>query len=162
MDSSVYSIAILVTLLVIWRRTRGMFRPIRGDGRRLIMPLLFLIPSLFLILNPKAHAPAWEWSTAMAIGLLLSLPLIFTTNYERREDQQIYAVKNIGFFISFIGVLAIRFLLRDYLSGMDPETMAALIMTVLLGYVIPWRIVSYLKFRKLYLSKPNLFHFESK
>ncbi|WP_239615744.1 cytochrome c biogenesis protein CcdC [Cohnella mopanensis] len=152
MDYSVYSIAILVAALVIWRRARGMYRPIRGNGTRLILPMLFLAPSLLLIFGAKAHAPAWEWGSALAIGCLLSLPLIITTNFERRDDQQIYAVKNMGFFVSFLAVLVIRFLLRDYLSGLDQETMAALFMTLLVGYVVPWRVVSYLKFRKLYLS----------
>lgn len=152
MDSSVYVIALLVAALIMWRRARGMYRPIRGNGARLMLPLLFLVPSLFLIVNPKAHAPAWEWGAALAIGCLLSLPLILTTNFERREDQQIYAVKNLGFFIAFIGVIIIRFLIRDHLNGMDSETVAALFMVLLIGYVIPWRVVSFLKFRRLYSS----------
>ncbi|TVX97159.1 CcdC protein domain-containing protein [Cohnella terricola] len=155
MDFSVYGIVILVAVLIIWRRTRGMYRPIQGSGFRLLRPLLFLVPCLFLIVNPKAHAPAWEWIAAIGIGGLLSLPLILTTNYERRADQQIYTVKSIGFFVSFICVLAVRFILRDYLSGIDQETMYSLFMTVLIGYVVPWRIASYLKFRKLYLSGPE-------
>ncbi|QMV41801.1 cytochrome c biogenesis protein CcdC [Cohnella cholangitidis] len=162
MDYSVYMIAILVAALVIWRRARGMYRPIRGNGSRLIWPMLFLIPSLLLIFGSKAHAPAWEWGAALAIGCLLSVPLIITTNFERRDDQQIYAVKNIGFFVSFLGVLVIRFLLRDYLSSLDQETMAALFMTVLVGYVVPWRTVSYLKFRKLYLDGEKKIDFVSK
>jgi len=152
MDYSTYTIAILVVLLVLWRRTRSMFRPIRGNGLRLIRPLLFLIPCLFLIVNPKAHGPAWEWLAAIGIGLLLSLPLIYTTNYERREDNGIYAVKNNGFFASFLIVVAIRFLLRDFLGGMEPETMYSLFMTLLIAYIVPWRIVSYYKFRKVYLK----------
>lgn len=129
-----------------------MYRPIKGEGLRLIMPLLYLVPCLSLIINPMAHAPAWEWGAAAAIGLLLSLPLIWTTNFERRADQQIYAVKNISFIIAIVAVVMIRFGLRDYLSNLNEETMAALFMLVLLSYVIPWRIVSYLKFRKVYLS----------
>ncbi|QJD85354.1 cytochrome c biogenesis protein CcdC [Cohnella herbarum] len=155
MDSSVYVIALLVAALIIWRRARGMYRPIRGNGVRLMLPLLFLVPSLFLIVNPKAHAPAWEWGAALAVGCLLSLPLIFTTNFERRDDQQIYAVKNMGFFIAFIGVIVVRFVIRDHLDGLDSETVAALFMVLLIGYVIPWRVVSFLKFRKLYSSQPQ-------
>jgi len=155
MDYSVYGIVILVAVLIIWRRTRGMYRPIQGNGFRLLRPLFFLIPCLFLIMNPKAHAPVWEWFAAIGIGGLLSLPLILTTNYERRDDQQIYTVKSMGFFVSFICVLAVRFILRNYLSGIDQETMYSLFMTVLIGYVVPWRIVSYLKYRKLYLSGPK-------
>jgi membrane protein CcdC involved in cytochrome C biogenesis len=155
MNPSYYTILILVAALVIWRRTRGMFRPIKGNGVRLLVPLLFLLPSIGLILNPKVHVDAWEWLAAAGLGCLLSIPLIWTTNYERRADQQIYAVRNLGFFISFIAVLAIRFILRDYLSAIDKESLTALFLTVAIGYIVPWRIASYLKFRKLYQYQPQ-------
>lgn len=151
--SSFYSMVILIAILVIWRRSRSMFRPIRGNGLRLLVPILFILPALSLILNPKAHLEAWEGMAAIGLGLLLSLPLIWTTNYERREDQQIYAVKNIGFIVAFLCILILRFALRSYLSGLGQETVAALFMIVLIGYVLPWRIVSYFKFRKLYEQK---------
>jgi membrane protein CcdC involved in cytochrome C biogenesis len=32
---------------------------------------------------------------------------------------------------------------------LDPETFAALFMVIAFSYVIPWRVMSYLKFRKL-------------
>jgi membrane protein CcdC involved in cytochrome C biogenesis len=155
MEYSFFPIAMLIAGLVIWRRSRSMFRPIQGNGTRLIRPLLFFLPSLFLILNPKVHGPAWEWLAAIGIGALLSLPLIYTTNYERREDQQIYTVKNMGFFISFLGIIAIRFVLRDFLDGIDQETMSSLFMTLLIAYIVPWRVASYFKFRKVYLSAPK-------
>ena len=156
MDYSVYTIVIAVALLVIWRRTRGMFRPIKGNGSRLLVPLIFLLPCILMIVNPSAHALAWEWFVAGGFGCLLSLPLILTTNYERRADQQIYAVKNLSFIIAFLAILVIRFLLRDYLSTMDAETKTALFLTVAMGYIVPWRIVSYLKFRKVYQEKNTL------
>ncbi|BBI36273.1 cobalamin biosynthesis protein CbiX [Cohnella abietis] len=133
-----------------------MFRPIRGNGIRLLVPLLFMLPAIALMTNPKVHAVSWEWVAAAAMGCLLSVPLILTTRYERREDQNIYAVKNVWFIIAFLAVLVIRFLLRDYLIGIDAETKTALFLTVALSYIIPWRIVSYVRFRKLYLSKPKL------
>lgn len=154
MDGSIYIMIILIAALVIWRRSRSMYRPIRGNGMRLLIPVLFVVPSLALILDPKAHLEAWEWLAALGVGVVLSLPLIWTTNYERREDQQIYAVKNMGFIASFVGVLVIRFILRSYISGLSQEQMSALFMFVAYGYILPWRIVSYFKFRKIYLQKP--------
>jgi membrane protein CcdC involved in cytochrome C biogenesis len=93
---------------------------------------------------------------AFAFGLLLSVPLIWTTNYELRSDQHIYAVKNISFIIAFLVILIIRFLFRDYLKWLGPETVGALFITIALGYILPWRIISFLKFRKLYKSQVNI------
>lgn len=152
--SSFYSIVIIITALVLWRRTRAMYRPIKENGIRLLLPILFLLlPSLFTILNPNAHAAAWEWICAVIFGFLLSIPLIWTTNYEIRSDQHIYAVRNKSFIITFLIVFIVRFLFRDYLKWLGPETEVALFMTVALGYILPWRIISFIKFRQLYKNR---------
>lgn len=150
MNSSYYTIILLVAALVLWRRTRSFYKPIRGDGRRLLMPMLFMLPGLSLIMNPEVHAPGYEWVVAACLGLVLSIPLIWTTSYEIREDNQIYAKKNLGFIAAFLAVVAIRFVLRNYLSIIEPQTLAALFMLVAFSYILPWRIVSYIKFRKLF------------
>ena len=143
--------------LVLWRRTRAMYRPITGNGVKLLLPILYLlIPCVPIILNPKVQAQSWELVMAFALGLLLSVPLIWTTNYEIRSDQHIYAVKNMSFIIAFLVILIIRFLFRDYLKWLGPETVGALFVTIALGYILPWRILSFLKFRKLYKSQVNI------
>jgi len=154
---SFYPIVILIAALVLWRRTRAMFRPITGNGVKLLLPILYLlIPCVPIILNPKVQAQSWELVMAFALGLLLSVPLIWTTNYEIRSDQHIYAVKNMSFIIAFLVILIIRFLFRDYLKWLGPETVGALFVTIALGYILPWRILSFLKFRKLYKSQVNI------
>jgi membrane protein CcdC involved in cytochrome C biogenesis len=149
-NQSYYTIVIAVAGLILWRRTRNMYRPVKGNGIRILIPALFLIPGIMMILNPQVHAYAWEWISALALGLLLSIPLIWTTGYEIREDQNIYIKKNVSFIFAFVAVLALRFLLRNYLSMIDQQTKTALFMLVATGYIVPWRIVSYIKFRKLF------------
>ena len=147
--NSVYIVVIAVAALVLWRRTRNMYRPIRGSGIRLLLPLLSLAPALALILNPNASAPSWAYALAFGVGVVLSLPLIWTTNYEVRDDNQVYAQKNWGFVVAFVGVLLIRFVLRHELAALEPQARLALFMTLAFGYLIPWRIVSFIKFRRV-------------
>jgi membrane protein CcdC involved in cytochrome C biogenesis len=155
MNDSYYFIAAAIAALVLWRRTRSMYRPIKGKGLRLLIPILFLIPASSMFLNPAVHASGWEWVAALAIGMLLSVPLIWTTRYEMREDHLIYTKKNIGFAVAFVAVLAIRFALKNSLSMIDPQTKAALFMTLVFGYLVPWRVVSYFKFRRVYALLPK-------
>jgi membrane protein CcdC involved in cytochrome C biogenesis len=155
MNDSYYFIAAAIAALVLWRRTRSMYRPVKGKGLRLLIPILFLIPASSMFLNPAVHASGWEWVAALAIGMLLSVPLIWTTGYEVREDHLIYTKKNIGFAVAFVAVLAIRFALKDSLSMIDPQTKAALFMTLVFGYLVPWRVVSYFKFRRVYSLLPK-------
>ncbi|WP_339204331.1 cytochrome c biogenesis protein CcdC [Paenibacillus sp. FSL K6-3182] len=154
-----YMMITFIAVLVLWRRTRSMYRPIRGNGIRLLIPLLFIIPGLSLIFNPNVNEPAWAFGIAFGLGVIFSIPLIWTTNYEVREDNLIYSKKNWGFIAAFIGIVFIRFALRQELSDLDPQGKTALFMLVAFGYIIPWRVFSFIKFRRvanqLQLSKIN-------
>lgn len=147
--NSFYLIIVVIAALVLWRRTRSMYRPIRGSGIRLLIPLLFMLPGVSLIFNLDVYEPAWEYGVALGLGMVLSIPLIWTTNYEVREQNLIYAQKNWGFVVAFIGIVLIRFLLRQELTDMEPQGKMALFMMMAFGYIIPWRIVSFIKFRRV-------------
>lgn len=149
LNESYYVVIVLIAALVLWRRTRSFYKPIRGNGRAILFPLLFMMPGVILLFNPSVHAPLYEWIIAAALGLVMSIPLIWTTDYEVRDDNQIYAKKNMGFIFAFVTVVAIRFALRNYLSMIEPQTLGALFMLVAFSYILPWRIVSYMKFRKV-------------
>lgn len=134
-----------------------MYRPMKGNGIRLLAPIFFMLPGMLMVVfNPNVHAFLWEWGVALAIGAVLSIPLIWTTNYEIREDQHIYAKRNMGFIIAFVVVALIRFLLKDYMSMIDADTKTALFIVVAVGYVVPWRVVSYMKFRELLRQRTEL------
>ena len=147
--NSFYMLILLIAALVVLRRIRNMYRPIRGNGIRLLIPIIFFLPGLSIILNPHVQLSWAESSSAILLGVLLSLPLIFTTQYEQRENQHIYAKKNLNFVIAFIIVFTLRFILRGYFTEMPGKTVTALFMLVAISYVVPWRIISYIKFRKL-------------
>ncbi|RIX52100.1 cytochrome c biogenesis protein CcdC [Paenibacillus nanensis] len=147
--NGIYVMIALIALLVLWRRTRSMYRPIRGNGIRLLIPILFLFPGVSMIASLHANEPVWVYAAALGLGMVFSLPLIWTTNYEVREDNQIYSKKNWGFVAAFISILLIRFLLRQELSTMDQQAKLAVFMMVAFGYIIPWRVVSFIKFRRL-------------
>ncbi|WP_219834582.1 CcdC protein domain-containing protein [Paenibacillus sp. R14(2021)] len=149
--SSLIIYVVLIGALILWRRRRAMSRPIKGKGLRLLLPAVIVaILCVPVLMEPKVDAAAWEFVAAFAAGAVLSIPLIWTTNYERRDDGLIYAVRNKSFIVSFLAVFIVRFLLRDYLAFVGPETEAALFVILAVGYAVPWRIASYLKFRKLY------------
>ncbi len=149
-QSSFYLMVIFIAILVLWRRTRSMYRPIKGKGGRILFPILFFIPGIALLLNPESHLTLLNAVGAILFGILLSAPLIWTTQYEIREDRFIYAKKSLAFFIAFLVVLSLRFGLRGYLNDMDSTTLMALFMLVAISYIVPWRIISFVKFRKLY------------
>jgi membrane protein CcdC involved in cytochrome C biogenesis len=144
---AMYGIIIMIAGLVFWRRTRAMVRPIQGSGLEILLPILYLMPGVSAFLNLQLQLKIWEFGIASLIGVLLAVPLVLTTNYEIRQDGQIYAQKNKVFFIALIAVLVIRITLRQFISGLDPASLAMLFFTVAFSYVVPWRIVSFVKFK---------------
>jgi membrane protein CcdC involved in cytochrome C biogenesis len=150
---AMYGIVAVIVGLVFWRRTRAMVRPIQGSGIKIVLPILYLLPLVSLFSQIPLQVKIWEIGVAALIGVLLAVPLVLTTNYEVRQDGKIYAQKNISFFVALIGVVAIRFLLKQFIADMDPASLGFLFFTVAISYVIPWRIVSFVKFRKVKQSQ---------
>lgn len=144
-----YGIIVLILGLVIWRRLKEMVRPIQGSGIKILLPIIYLLPVLSLFSQLPSQLKIWEIGVASLIGVLFAVPLMLTTNYEIRQDGQIYAQKNKTFFIALLAVLVIRIVLRQFFSGMDPASLSLLFYTIALGYVVPWRIASFVKFRKV-------------
>lgn len=94
--SSLITVFLCVALLIFWRRYRSMYKPIKGTGKRILWPLLFLTPGILLFFGP-VHPAILQVTIAASIGVIFAIPLIFLTNYERREDGNIYTKKVLPF-----------------------------------------------------------------
>lgn len=152
--SSLITVFLCVALLIFWRRYRSMYKPIKGTGKRILWPLLFLTPGILLFFGP-VHPAIVQVTIAASIGVIFAIPLIFLTNYERREDGNIYTKKNAAFLITFIGIVILRYSSRQYIVGLDPQIIGLLFYVVAVSYIIPWRIACYIKFRKVWRENNN-------
>ncbi|WP_026573909.1 cytochrome c biogenesis protein CcdC [Bacillus sp. UNC438CL73TsuS30] len=145
---AMYGIMVVIMGLVFWSRTRAMVRPIQGSGIRILLPVLYILPGFYALSSLPLQLKISEMAVASFIGLLLAVPLMLTTNYEIRQDGKIYAQKNKTFFIALVAVVAIRIILRQFISGLDPASLTMLFLTVAFSYIVPWRMVSFVKYRK--------------
>jgi membrane protein CcdC involved in cytochrome C biogenesis len=152
MQYGMYTMILVIFGLVLWRRTRAMVRPIKGSGMRILLPLLYMSPALSVVIQPSVHMTSIEIVVSVIFGIVLSVPLIYTTGYEIREDGKIYAKKSIGFVIALICVFIIRRLVNNFLPHIDALTLNALSIISLFVYIGLWRIISYTKFKKVYNS----------
>ncbi|MBJ7997975.1 CcdC family protein [Bacillus mycoides] len=152
--SSLITVFLCVALLIFWRRYRSMYKPIKGTGKRILWPLLFLTPGILLFFGP-VHPAIVQVTIAASIGVIFAIPLIFLTNYERREDGNIYTKKSAAFLITFIGIIILRYGSRQYIVDLDQQTIGLLFYVVAVSYIIPWRIACYIKFRKVWRENNN-------
>ncbi|MBG9836666.1 MULTISPECIES: CcdC family protein [Bacillus cereus group] len=152
--SSLITVFLCIALLIFWRRYRSMHKPIKGTGKRILWPLLFLTPGIVWFFGP-VHPAILQVAIATFIGILFSVPLIVLTNYERRDDGNIYTKKSAAFLITFIALIILRYGSRQYIIDLDQQTIGLLFYVVAVSYIIPWRIASYIKFRKVWRRNSN-------
>ncbi|MCR8644934.1 cytochrome c biogenesis protein CcdC [Paenibacillus sp. N1-5-1-14] len=149
MGSASISIIVVVAILILWRRTKSMYRPMSRNPIRILTPLLFLIPGLLFLEGTIAHLSVNEIVYPALIGFVMSIPLILTTSYEIREDGHIYSKKSIAFFVTFLIILSLRFFLRSYIQELDAQNFFAIVLIMGICYLVPWRIASFIKFLKI-------------
>lgn len=52
-DTSSLLISFLcIAMLILWRRYRSMHKPIKENGKRILLPLLFLSPGILMFFGP--------------------------------------------------------------------------------------------------------------
>ncbi|MED3444249.1 cytochrome c biogenesis protein CcdC [Bacillus thuringiensis] len=152
--SSLITVFLCIALLIFWRRYRSMHKPIKGSGKRILWPLLFLTPSIVWFLGP-VHPAILQVIIVVFIGVLFAVPLIVLTNYERRDDGNIYTKKSAALLITFIALVVLRYGSRKYIVDLDQQTIGLLFYVVAVSYIIPWRIACYIKFRKVWRENKN-------
>jgi len=111
-----------------------------------------MLPAFSVVTYPSVHMTSIEILVSVLFGMLLSIPLIYTTQYEVREDGKIYAKKSLGFVVALILIFVIRRIVNSLFPGIDALTLNALSIISLFVYVGLWRVVSFNKFRKVYNS----------
>ncbi|WP_166704773.1 CcdC family protein [Bacillus albus] len=152
--SSLITVFLCIALLIFWRRYRSMYKPIKGTGIRILWLLLFLTPGVLWFFGP-VHPAILQVVIAVLIGITLAVPLIVLTNYERRDDGNIYTIKSAAFLITFIALVVLRYGSRKYIVDLDQQTIGLLFYVVAVSYIIPWRIACYIKFRKVWRENNN-------
>lgn len=151
----------VIAAIIIWR-IRRLFKPSNRpvSQRRLFLQLLVVIVIITLDWGLSSsyirYPPVWLAVVTAAMGIAMSLPLIFTTRYERRTDGQIYSKQSRWFIVSVLGLIIIRvlgdLLLRRYVNS---EIFAFLTYVLVLAYFVPWRLACLMKYRRIASQSVN-------
>lgn len=146
---------LLMVLFAMWRRSRAVHLPVKGDGRALLWPAFGVATGIpFVLLHPDGHVgfdgPAWQVLAAVLVGLLFAAPLVHLTAYERRPDGQIYQREGGRLLLVFGILIVVRFVMRFVFREMDPFAESALFFFIVVTYIVTWRVASFLKFRRVW------------
>jgi len=153
----------LTTALQVWETVR----PVKGRGLIILLgdfPMLGAIPWLIAVAAQRAALA--ELMLSVVIGVLLAIPLILSTKFIV-SNGVIRFKRNIWLYLFLIGIPVLRryvgfiqffknhpiFIPHSQIP--DIELMIVLYVTVIVVNIYVWRIVGYLKYRKMKRELPQ-------
>ncbi len=128
-------------------RTKAAKKPI--SPKRIILPPLFMSTGALMFLFEEFRVPFPQVIEAICVGLLFSVVLIITTNFEEKDDK-LYVKKSKAFLIILFSLLIIRFVAKLILSSsINVGELGGMFWILAFGMIVPWRIGMLVKYYKL-------------
>jgi membrane protein CcdC involved in cytochrome C biogenesis len=134
-------------VVLVWR-IRETRSPV--TARKLIAPPLGMATGFGMFVLPEMRVPVLWGLAAFAAGVVfLSQPLIRTSELTR-EGGVVLMRRSKAFLWILLGLVAVRLALRAYVEQYVSTTQtAALFFLLAFGMLLPWRVVMYLRYRRL-------------
>ena len=99
------------------------------------------------------RVPSMQIVEALIVGMLFSIILIKTTNFEIRNND-IYMKRSKAFLFILLGLLIIRLVGKLILSStIDVGELGGMFWILAFGMIVPWRVAMLVKFNKLEKAK---------
>ncbi|MCM3637632.1 cytochrome c biogenesis protein CcdC [Sporosarcina luteola] len=128
-------------------RTKAAKRPI--SPKRIILPPLFMSTGALMFLFEEFRVPLTQVLESVFVGMLFSIVLIKTTNFEEK-DEKLYVKKSRAFLFILFGLLIVRFVAKLILSStIDVGELGGMFWILAFGMIVPWRIGMLVKYYKL-------------
>lgn len=151
-----------VWALIIWvtlKQFRQTRKEVSGSGLRLLFGdwMMFLaLPWIFYCMATRATLSQLLWM--LCLGVVLAVPYILTTKFQKKASGEIQFKFNIWFYVFLFGLPYGRYLIRDYVFHKYPilteayrpdiELMLAEYISVLIVYTLVWRIYMYVIYKR--------------
>lgn len=102
-----------------------------------------------MFLHPYFRVTPIEIAEALGVGILFSILLIKTTQFEIR-DNEIYMKRSKAFAFILIGLLIARIILKLIVtSTVDIGETGGMFWILAFGMIVPWRIAMLFQYKKL-------------
>lgn len=139
---------ICFAITVILIRIQATKKP--TSAKKILIPPLGMSTGFLMFLYPPARIP-WEWAVIAFIagGILLSIPLIKTSQFHI-VNQEIYLKRSPAFIVILGILLVVRISLHGYIEQhISLLQTAGFFFILAFGMLLPWRIVMYFEYQKM-------------
>jgi len=139
--------AFLMGLLAMFVRSKAAKKP--ASVKKIILPPLFMSTGAFMFIFPFFRVTAIQILEALAVGILFSTVLIWTSKFEVR-DGDIYLKQSKAFVFILFGLLLVRVVGKVVLSSsIDIGELGGMFWILAFGMLWPWRISMLWQYKKL-------------
>lgn len=141
--------------VVIWR-IRETTKPL--SKRSILIPPLAMSTGHLMFLYPPTRVPlSWAFTAYLVGAIALAFPLIRTTCLAPREDA-VYVTRSKAFLWVIFGLLAVRTILREYISQyVSLLQTGALFYLLAFGMILHWRVNMWRRFKRLQAKEASKF-----
>ncbi len=139
--------ALMMGVLAIFVRSKSANRPV--SLKKIILPPVFMSTGALMFIFDEFRVAPTQIVEALIVGMLFSLILIRTTNFEVRQSD-IFMKRSKAFPFILFGLLFIRLIGKLILSStIDVAELGGMFWILAFGMIVPWRIVMLMQFKKL-------------
>lgn len=139
--------AIFMAVFVLFIRMKAQKKP--ATVKKIILPPIFMSTGALMFIHPMFRVSATEFFEALFVGMIFSIFLIKTSNFEIREND-IYLKRSKAFAFILIGLLVIRIVMKLYLStSIDIGELSGMFWILAFGMIVPWRVAMYFTYKKV-------------
>ena len=136
-----------MALLVMRLRVKAAEKP--ATLKKIVMPPIGMSTGFLMFVFPFMRISVWLALAAFAAGLLMSWPLIRTSQFEVR-DGDVYLQRSKAFLLVLITLFALRFGLHEYVERYVTMAQTGAVFFVLAyGMIAPWRVAMLVRYQKV-------------
>jgi len=140
-------VAMLMAVTMIFYRLKASEKP--ASVKKIILPPIFMSTGALMFLSPTFQVSGVQVVEALLVGVIFSLFLIKTSNFEIR-DQQIYLIPSKAFAFILFGLLGIRVIAKLILnSQISLGETSGMFFLLAFGMIGSWRLAMLYKFKKI-------------
>ncbi|WP_124220380.1 CcdC family protein [Aquisalibacillus elongatus] len=138
---------VLMATMMIIVRSRASKKP--ASVKKIIIPPIAMSTGALMFLFPYFQVSWWQVLEALSVGMVFSVLLILTSNFEIKGNN-IYLKPSKVFIFILIFLLLLRIALKIYLGqGISVGETSGMFYLLAFGMLFTWRIAMLLKFIKL-------------
>ena len=140
-------VAMLMAVTMIFYRLKASEKP--ASVKKIILPPIFMSTGALMFLLPTFQVSWVQVIEALLVGVIFSLFLIKTSNFEVR-DQQIYLIPSKAFAFILFGLLGVRVIAKLILnSQISLGETSGMFFLLAFGMIGSWRVAMLYKFKKI-------------